>query len=120
MSQVYEMFEELDTDDKGVITLDQFLTCQSDRRTMSYLQAHHLSMIDPALLFSMMDRDSSGEVDLAEITMGMMRLSGQSRSSDLMVLLGESRKFQSELLCWMERVERGFVIKSASKSAGAG
>merc|ERR1719362_559849 len=29
MSEVYEMFEEIDTADRGVITLDQFLECQS-------------------------------------------------------------------------------------------
>jgi len=98
MSEVNEMFEELDKDDNGVITLDQFVDCQNDARMMTFLQAHHLNIIDPALLFSMMDRDNSGEVDLDEITMGMMRLGGQARSSDLMLLLGESRKFQQELL----------------------
>lgn len=97
MREVKQMFLEMDTDDVGYITKEQFLSAQDDSRMMSYMQMHQLNMIEPTFFFQMLDKDGSNSINLEELIVGMMRFGGQARASDVMTLTVLIRGLREEM-----------------------
>lgn len=112
MREVQEMFVEIDVEEIGSVTLEQFIACQSDRRMMSFMQANYLNLINPTRFFKMLDRDDSGCITLGELIMGLMRLGGQARSADLMMLASDTGMMRKELSTLVTRTDTSLDIIS--------
>merc|ERR1719362_24234 len=117
MSDVMQMFLEADADKSGMINMEQFMTCMNDVRMISYLNMHKIHMIDSELLFKILDRDDSGEIELHELISGMMMLTGQARSCDVMSLITLTMEVQAQLSCFIMDARPKLGIKQPSDFA---
>jgi len=98
MRDVRQMFVDMDTEDTGFISQEQFLKCHSDSRLASFLKSHQMHMVEPSWLFSMLDTDGDGLMTLSELTFGLMRMTGHARSSDMRLLLSLTQELREDLV----------------------
>jgi len=97
LKQLQRVFEELDVNRSGKLTLDEFENHLSDDRAMAYFQAVKLDVSEIGQLFRLMDTDNSGSVDIQEFIVGCQRLKGESRSLDIKVALLEIEHLQDDI-----------------------
>mmetsp|Transcript_25246 Transcript_25246/g.57274 ORF Transcript_25246/g.57274 Transcript_25246/m.57274 type:complete len:648 (-) Transcript_25246:92-2035(-) len=81
--EMRDLFSEMDKDGNGKVTLDEIQEYFQDARVMSYFQALGLDPNDTERLFSLIDDDDSGEINVEEFLHGCLRLKGQARSIDV-------------------------------------
>lgn len=107
LHEVSGMFRKITQEGSEWITREQFLACQGDSEISAFFKSHQMDMIDPTWLFHMLDQDGSGSVTASELAIGLLRLSGQARSSDVLLLVAlalELREDMSKLKkCTKER-----------------
>uniref|UniRef100_A0A7S2F6P0 EF-hand domain-containing protein n=1 Tax=Alexandrium andersonii TaxID=327968 RepID=A0A7S2F6P0_9DINO len=81
-----EIFNEMDEDDTGSISLMEFEKKLSDERVVAYFSAMKLDVSDARKLFLLIDHDHSDEVDIDEFVTGCYKLQGESRSLDVKLM----------------------------------
>merc|ERR1719195_2312335 len=115
ISEMRELFIEMDRDSSGTVSLDEIQSYLQDPRVQSYFQALGLDTKDTERLFKLIDDDESGDVDVDEFLEGCLRLKGQARSIDLHALMHECRKLEREMHALMDvdNVER--ISKASSR-----
>jgi len=96
MREVREIFFDMDAEAAGAISQEHFLACEGDSRMQSFLKSHQMHMVEPRWLFGMLDTDGDGRMTLPELTVGLMRLSGQARSSDVLLLLTLTQELRED------------------------
>jgi len=115
MKDVVELFKEIDSDNVGQITKDQFMEVLDDPRMKSFMNSFHLNMLEPLALFKMLDKDRSNSLELAELTYGLMRLGGEARSSDLLMLFNMMTEMQEDLMAFMQSTEQKLAFQIATQ-----
>lgn len=87
------VFEELDTNGSGAITLEEFEKQMEDENVLTFMSTLELDVDHVWMLLCLLDRDQNGEVDLEEFITGCISLKGGAKSLDMAIL-----KYQVE---WM-------------------
>jgi len=90
VESMHKVFEEIDADGSGTISIEEFKGAIEDSRMVAYFNALGLEITDVQSLFLMLDRDQTGSIDVDEFLLGCMRLKGEARSLDLAKLLYET------------------------------
>lgn len=80
------VFEELDQNGSGTLTLDEFEMQIQDENILSYLSSLDLEIDQVRTLLTLLDRDQNGEVDIEEFITGCLRLKGGAKSLDMAIL----------------------------------
>jgi hypothetical protein len=88
---IREMFEDMDEDESGSITLEELHKYFRDHRMRSYFQVLGLDAHDCDRLFRLLDEDNSGAVSIDEFLTGCLRLKGDARSIDVHFLIYECK-----------------------------
>merc|ERR1711972_181540 len=91
------IFEEMDADGTGHISLREFESKLGDERVIAYFNALKLDVSDARTLFSLLDHDQSDAVSIHEFLSGCYKLQGESRSLDVKIMQCEV-KFVKESL----------------------
>lgn len=81
-----QVFQELDTNDSGALSLDEFEKHIEDAKLTAFLSSVGLDVSEVCTLFSLLDVDRTGEVDLDEFVQGCLRLKGGAKSMDMAIL----------------------------------
>eukprot|EP00931_Biecheleriopsis_adriatica_P087484 TRINITY_DN61947_c0_g1_i1.p1 TRINITY_DN61947_c0_g1~~TRINITY_DN61947_c0_g1_i1.p1 ORF type:complete len:694 (+),score=161.47 TRINITY_DN61947_c0_g1_i1:151-2082(+) len=102
LSSMQTLFEEMDDDDSGKISLKEFESRLSDSRIQAYFGAMKLDVSDAVMLFKLLDDDDSGEISHEEFVNGCSKLQGEARSLDTKIMSYEVRKTRES----MEKVMR--------------
>lgn len=93
--EMKDLFQSLDTDGNGGMSLEEIQECLFDPRVESYFQALGLEPHDAEQLFFHLDRDLSGEVSLDEFLQGCLRLKGEARSIEVYSVMHELKTLTS-------------------------
>lgn len=80
---IEELFMEIDADDSGCITVEEFEDCVQDEQMLTYFNAHNIDVVEVASLFTMMDVDGSGEVEIDEFVDGCVKLQVTAKSIEI-------------------------------------
>jgi len=80
------IFEELDADRSGQISLDELKKFIESPTIATYFSALDLNITEVRTLFSLIDVDRSGTIDRDEFIWGCLRLKGDAKSLDLALL----------------------------------
>jgi len=88
ISQVLEIFEEMDTDGSGSLTKDEMFNMLSDPGVQDtfHCMNWHLQPSDVNEIYGILDSDQSGQIDAEEFLEGFMQLRGEARAKDLFAL----------------------------------
>lgn len=113
LQEMKELFQEMDTEGTGSISLSTIQEFLEDARVESYFQALGLEPHDTERLFDHLDDDNSGEVSLDEFLQGCLRLRGQARSIDVYSVMHDVRTLNGRVEELVEKL-RG-VARLASE-----
>merc|ERR1719456_742392 len=94
LESMEEIFQEMDDDEAGTISLEEFETRLQDERVIAYFNALKLDVSDARVLFKLLDTDESGEITIGEFMVGCYKLQGESRSLDMKIM-----QFEMNSLC---------------------
>eukprot|EP00929_Paragymnodinium_shiwhaense_P112534 TRINITY_DN80791_c0_g1_i1.p1 TRINITY_DN80791_c0_g1~~TRINITY_DN80791_c0_g1_i1.p1 ORF type:complete len:753 (-),score=147.97 TRINITY_DN80791_c0_g1_i1:396-2654(-) len=86
VAQMQRLFEELDTNRSGTLTLDEFAAKMNDENVLSYLGSLGLDIDQVQQVLGLLDRDQNGELDMEEFITGCLRLRGSAKSLDMAIL----------------------------------
>eukprot|EP00747_Dinoflagellata_sp_TGD_P112002 gnl/TRDRNA2_/TRDRNA2_171351_c0_seq2.p1 gnl/TRDRNA2_/TRDRNA2_171351_c0~~gnl/TRDRNA2_/TRDRNA2_171351_c0_seq2.p1 ORF type:complete len:170 (-),score=28.92 gnl/TRDRNA2_/TRDRNA2_171351_c0_seq2:378-887(-) len=89
---VSELFHKVDIEQSGVMSWDEFERALQLSEMQSYFKEINIGLEGARGLFSLLDIDGSGLVDLDELVHGFFRLRGPAKSLDLVTLMQENRK----------------------------
>merc|ERR1712217_411645 len=81
-----QVFNELDTNHGGALSLEEFEKHIDDDKIQAYLKTLEIDVSQVRTLFTLLDVDRTGEVDIDEFVGGCLRLRGGATSMDLAVL----------------------------------
>merc|ERR1712217_302720 len=82
----------MDEDGSGCITYDEWRNSLDRKDVRDYMSALDIDMSEADVLFSLLDRDGDGHIDLVEFVEGMHRLKGEAKSSDIQLLIMQGRQ----------------------------
>jgi len=82
LSSVRKLLLEMDTDDDGLITLQELVVSLSDPRVVSYFVAMGLQVEDATEIFQILDSDQNGYIEIEEFINGCYRLQGAAKNLD--------------------------------------
>merc|ERR1711972_726409 len=80
------VFEELDTNGSGTLSLDEFEKQIDDENVLTFLSTLELDIDQVRTLLTLLDLDQNGEVDIEEFITGCLRLKGGAKSLDMAIL----------------------------------
>merc|ERR1712032_1050982 len=86
MSIMQQVFSELDTNNSGALSFEEFEKHIDDEKIIAYLRTLEIDIDQVRTLFTLLDVDNTGEVDLEEFVGGCLRLRGGATSMDMAVL----------------------------------
>jgi len=92
INQIRALFGEIDTDKSGTISMKELKENLDDERVKAYFGVLQMDVSEAEGLFSLLDKDGSGEVSIMEFIMSCMRLKGQARSIDMASMMYESKR----------------------------
>lgn len=81
-----QVFIELDENNNGSLTFEEFEKHIEDDKVLAYLRARGIEIGQVQTLFNLLDTDQSGDIDMDEFVNGVIRLKGGPTSMDLAVL----------------------------------
>lgn len=86
VSTLHQVFDEMDADNSGSLTAEEFAQYIGDEKIMAYLRTLEINIDQAHTLFTLLDVDGTGEVDIDEFATGLARLKGGATSIDMAVL----------------------------------
>jgi voltage-gated sodium channel len=83
IDQLTELFNDVDANGSGDLTIDEFEILLQDERLVKYCASLDITIDDAWALFKLLDKDGSGDIGVNEFVTGCLRLQGSARSVDL-------------------------------------
>lgn len=99
MDEMAELFWSIDEDSSGCLTLEELNIMMLDPRVKTYFEVLGLAVTEISGLFTLLDVDKDGFVDLDEFLSGCLKLKGPARSIDLHAVMCDCK----QLLFYMRR-----------------
>jgi hypothetical protein len=81
-----EIFEEIDSDGNGLLTLSEFERGLRDPTVQSHLESMELTIQEARMLFSLLESDGSNTIEIEDFVLGCMQLRGGARNFDVALL----------------------------------
>merc|ERR1711963_348191 len=88
---VRNLFDEMDADHQGGLSLDELKKHLEDDSAKAYMKSLDLDFRDVEAMFKLLDVDNSGVIDSEEFLDGCERLRGEAKSIDIAMLMIEVR-----------------------------
>lgn len=99
------VFEELDANGSGTLTLEEFERQLEDENVLTFLSTLELDITQVRTLLTLLDRDQNGEVDIEEFITGCLRLKGGAKSLDMAILQFQVEWILHNMATWSDAVK---------------
>jgi len=97
MKEFSKIFDEMDEDASGSITWEEMAGALENPATNRYFHALGLKTEDMRQLFSMIDDNGSGQIDLQDFLDGCSRCTGDAKSIDIHAILHDIKRLHKRL-----------------------
>jgi len=114
VNQIRALFNEIDVDRSGSLSLKELKRNLSDPRVKAYFSVLQMDITEAEGLFQLLDKDESGEVSIEEFIVSCMRLKGSARSIDLATMLMEHKRMYSMIKSYMGSMDASLTRIQAS------
>merc|ERR1719337_316478 len=105
LQSMESIFEEMDEDGKGTISLLEFEDKLKDERVIAYFNVLKLDVSDAKSLFQLLDYDGSDEVGIEEFLEGCYKLQGESRTLDMKIMQYQVQMLEEGFKNFREMIE---------------
>merc|ERR1712048_1361977 len=92
LKELQKLFTELDENQSGGITKDEFEARMQNNETRHFFSALGLDVSNANEVFNLMDVDGGGELEIDEFVIGCMQLKGGAKAVDMESLMRENRR----------------------------
>jgi len=118
VGKLEEIFREFDTNQNGMISFDEFQAFVKNPASKVYISQLELEAHELEGLFTLLD-DGDDQVSFDEFLSGVIRLRGQTRTHDVLVLLHDMRKISQNVkrMCEEMRMMKLHIRQSGNGSA---
>merc|ERR1712048_700306 len=113
---IQQVFIELDTNGSGALSLEEFEKHIEDEKIMAYLRTREIDIGQVKTLFTLLDVDQTGDVDMEEFVAGVLRLKGGATSMDLAVLTYQVEWILHNVLSMRKLICQSLNVPSADAS----
>eukprot|EP00930_Biecheleria_cincta_P048546 TRINITY_DN3382_c0_g2_i1.p1 TRINITY_DN3382_c0_g2~~TRINITY_DN3382_c0_g2_i1.p1 ORF type:complete len:655 (-),score=91.15 TRINITY_DN3382_c0_g2_i1:442-2406(-) len=96
------MFRDIDTDGSNSITIDEFERTLDDESMKAYLASIDVDTIDAWTLFSLIDKDMSGCIDVEEFVTGCLNLRGPAKALHIAKMSYENKHMRQMMKSVLE------------------
>ena len=96
--QARRLFKEIDIDGSGFISPDEILGQTDTPAVQEFFETIDVDPSDAKGLLEVIDIDGNGKINFEEFLEGSLRLNGSAKSSDLIMLAREMKRFQTNQL----------------------
>lgn len=96
--QARRLFKEIDIDRSGFISPDEILGQTDTPAVQEFFETIDVDPSDAKGLLEVIDIDGNGKINFEEFLEGSLRLNGSAKSSDLIMLAREMKRFQANEL----------------------
>lgn len=114
LDNLVKVFTNGDEDDDGVLSLAEFQEIIKDPQMKVYLESIDVDMHEATILFTLLDVDGIGEVNMLEFVNGCIKLRGQAKAIDLITVLWENRRMARVFAAHRIEQERYIVAVSVA------
>lgn len=111
-----QVFEELDTNSSGALSLREFEKHIDDEMITAYLKSLQVDVGQIRSLFTLLDVDQTGEVDVDEFVSGCVRLKGGATSMDMAILKYEVEFLVHNMVTVQQSIERLLVASHSGNN----
>ncbi|CAJ1356475.1 unnamed protein product [Effrenium voratum] len=116
IKELQHLFWHMDDDESGTLTAEEMQQLVKDPKMAAYFTAMGFEAHDCVRLFTLLDTDGSGTVDIEEFLDGCLRLKGSARSIDVHFIMVLIHRLQKQL----NGFERGHSVQGASTALACG
>eukprot|EP00427_Karlodinium_veneficum_P027195 CAMPEP_0169200838 /NCGR_PEP_ID=MMETSP1016-20121227/10086_1 /TAXON_ID=342587 /ORGANISM="Karlodinium micrum, Strain CCMP2283" /LENGTH=644 /DNA_ID=CAMNT_0009277721 /DNA_START=145 /DNA_END=2078 /DNA_ORIENTATION=+ len=108
MQQLDEVFNEIDKNNTGYLTIHEFEAVVADPRVVAYFRSMGVHISTAYHLFRLLDLDNSNTVSSSEFVLGCLRLQGAAKNVDVATLMYENKRMMLKWVSFMDFVEEKF------------
>merc|ERR1711920_599474 len=115
--KLHDLFNEMDEDSSGLLTLDVLETTLLQRNSQAYLQSLGIDVTSAWNLLKLLDVNRDGTVDLEEFVLGCMALRGDAKAIHVAMLshdLGDMMQMMEEFMTDAEK-KLTRLVKTSNK-----
>jgi len=105
-----EIFQEVDLDGSGEVTIDEFKEHLHDEKVQAYFEGLELDTSDIRMLFRLMDSDRGGALEVEEFVGGCLRLKGHAKGVDMAKLSYSQDVLWKRLKQFMARTDAALGV----------
>jgi len=105
MERVRHLFESIDEDGSGTITIQELEDHMNDEAMQAYFQSLDLDTSDAWTLFKLLDSEGSHRIDCEDFVDGCMRLKGAAKAIDLAHLIHENKNLRRNFMTFVGSIE---------------
>ena len=98
VKKLRQLFDRFDTNEKSVLTLEDFESHIKDPEVQVILGMLGLDILEAPAFFKLLDVDKSGEVEIDEFVMGCLNLKGKTKMMDVEVTVQDTRRMVKKLV----------------------
>lgn len=121
IDQMDQIFDELDANDSGAITVEELEQHMSDPKAVAYFASLSLDVKQVKRLFHLIDIDQSGTIDRNEFIFGCLHLKGEAKNLDIAIIQHELRWIRELVFKLGEHFDNHFsTMRTGSKERWPG
>lgn len=109
-ANLQKLFKNIDKDESGYITKDEFTEYLLDMRANQYFSVLQISIADADKIFAMIDIEHDNKVSISEFIRGCQKFKGYAKNVDIAVITCQIRDLSRQLNIFMHYVEERFEI----------
>merc|ERR1712187_780653 len=109
-NQLKTVLRSVDKDDNGIITKRELTDHLATAESMAYLKTLDVTVSDAQGVFKLLDVKGTGEVDIDEFVLSLMRFQGGARAVDVATLLYEGKRNEARWHAYMDYIEEQFDV----------
>merc|ERR1712187_989558 len=107
-NQLKGVLRSIDKDGSGTISKHELMEHLASSEFYAYLKTLDVTVSDAQGVFNLLDVNGSGEVNIDEFVLSLMRFQGSSRAVDVATLLYEGKRNEARWNAYMDYIEEQF------------
>merc|ERR1712019_314020 len=109
-NQLKNILRSVDKDGTGTISKEEMLEHLTSDEVDAYLKTLDVTVSDAQGVFKLLDVSGTGEVNIDEFVLSLMRFQGSARAVDVATLLYEGKRSEARWNAYMDYIEEQFNV----------